>query len=554
MGGKRQKLIQKADALLQKETGTVFKEPGGKLNICLVYPNTYHIGMSNLGFQGVYGMLNRMPDVLCERAFLPDPEDIGEYGVSTDELFSLESKRPLGRFDMVAFSVPFENDYPNIPVILDLARIPPLARLRGPRHPLVLLGGITAFSNPEPLADFFDIVFVGEAEPLLPPFVDAVRRSHAGREGFLKNLLGVPGIYLPSFYEVSYQAGGPSINRKGSLPEAPEIIKKQVAPDWRSFSMRHAIITPNTEFSDMRLVELMRGCPWNCSFCLTGQVYNPPRVRPVDDAGKEIAEALSAGQRVGLIGPSVSDYQGLPELLSISGVEFSITSLRAGRRSIGLLPFLKGQKSLSIAAEAGSNKLRRLINKKITEEEILETSGAILKGGINLRVYFIVGLPSETEADIDALINLVGRIREITPKGKITLTISTFVPKPNTCLQWRPMEKPEVVKARLKRIKKSLNALKGVSVFHDLPKYACMQGVFAMGDRRLTPAILAMAEEGLDYRSALKKAGLSEDFYIFRHKTADEALPWDFIDAGVRKESLRAAYEGLTTPQHPSGS
>ncbi|MDA8085438.1 MAG: radical SAM protein, partial [Nitrospiraceae bacterium] len=270
------------------------------------------------------------------------------------------------------------------------------------------------------------------------------------------------------------------------------------------------------------------------------------RGRPVDDIRKEIGEPISAGTaggRVGLVGPSVSDYRGLPELLKISGVEFSITSLRAGAGSIGLLPLLKGQKSLSIAAEAGSDRLRRLINKKITEDEIIETSRAILSGGINLRVYFIAGLPTETEEDIDGLIDLVGRIRQTAPRGRITLTLSTFVPKPFTCFQWHPMERPEVVKGRLKRVQKALGALKGVSVFHDLPKYASMQGVLAMGDRRLGPAILSMARDGLDYRAALKKAGLSEDFYIFRRKAADEVLPWDFIDAGADKQKLRAEYE-----------
>ena len=551
MSERRQRLIRKADALLRAEEGTVFKDPGGNLNICLVYPNVYHVGMSNLGFQGVYGMLNGMDGVLCERAFLPDPEDIGEYEGAELPLFSLESKRPLGRFDMVAFSVPFENDYPNIPLILRLSGIAPLARQRGPRSPLVLLGGITAFSNPEPVADFFDIVFAGEAEPLLPPFMEAARKA-AGRQEFLKDLLGLPGLYLPSFYAVSYEAGGPIKERK-AVCGAPEVIKKQAA-GFRDLSMRHSILTPNTEFSNMRLVELMRGCPWSCSFCLTGHVYNPPRKRPVEEVRKEVEEA--AGRRVGLLGPSVSDYGDLPELLKIEGVQFSITSLRAGRRSIELLPLLLDagkSKSVSIAAEAGTERLRGLMNKKVTDEDILETSRAVLSEGANLRIYFMTGLPSETEEDIDALISLVGRIRQASPKGRITLTVSTFVPKPFTCLQWHPMARPDVVKARVKRIARSLGALKAVSVFHDLPKYACMQGVFAMGDRRVAPAILAMAQGGLDYRSALKETGINEDFYIFRHKPEDEVLPWDFIDAGANRGALRAAYERVAAPTQKKG-
>ncbi|MDA8091773.1 MAG: radical SAM protein [Nitrospiraceae bacterium] len=548
MGGKKQKLLRKADALLSKEKGTVFKEPGGKLNICLVYPNTYHVGMSNLGFQGVYGYLNGMADVLCERAFLPDPEDLEDFIKGGEELFSLESKRPLKRFDMVAFSVSFENDYPHIPRILELANIPPLSGNRGPREPLLLLGGVTAFSNPEPLADFFDVVFIGEAEALLPQFLDSVRNFSVsgGRaeteNAFLEKIASVPGIYVPSFYGVSYRRDG-SIMERSSIkesPQAPVSIKKQISGE---FGMRHTITTPDTEFSNMRLIELMRGCPWSCSFCLAGQVYNPPRQRQLEDVKKEISEALSAGQRVGLIGPSVSDYPGLAELLQIEGVDFSITSLRAGEKSMRLLPYLRAHKSLSIAAEAGTPRLRGLINKKITEEEILETSNAILAYGMNLRVYFIAGLPTEQDEDIEALINLVGKIRSASPRGKITLTVSTFVPKPFTCFQWHPMEDPDVVKKRLGKIKKALNAIKGVSVFHDVPKYASMQGVFAMGDRRLSSVLLAMAREKTDYKTALKNAGLSEDFYIFRQKGADEILPWDFIDTGASREALRAQYE-----------
>ncbi len=544
-GQKRQKLLRKADALLSRENGAVFKTPGGRLNICLVYPNTYHVGMSNLGFQGVYGFLNAMPDVLCERAFLPDPEDLDDYSNGGEELFSLESKRPLNRFDMVAFSVSFENDYPNIPRILELAGITPLAALRGPREPLLLLGGVAAFSNPEPLADFFDAVFIGEAEALLPVFFDEVRKNvspEGGRRDFLEKIAPVPGIYVPSLYEVSYGQEGEIVQRRPALPQAPATVKKQVSS---YLGMRHAIVAPGTEFSNMRLVELMRGCPWSCSFCLAGQVYNPPRRRPPEEVKKEIGEALAAGQRVGLIGPSVSDYPRLTELLRIEGVDFSITSLRAGEKSIGLLPYLKGHKSLSIAAEAGTERLRRLVNKKITEEDILKTSRAVLEADMNLRVYFIIGLPTEKEEDIMALTGLVEKIRAASPKGRITLTVSTFVPKPFTCLQWHPMERQDVVKKRLGRIKRALNALKGVAVFHDVPKYALMQGVFAMGDRRLSAVLLAMARQGLDYKAALRGAGLSEDFYIFRQKGAQEILPWDFIDAGAGKGALWAQYEQL---------
>ena len=482
-----------------------------------------------MGFQGVYSMLNGMPDVLCERVFLSDPEDFEEYRRTGTELFSLESKRHIKDFDMLAFSVSFENDYPNIMQMLRLARIPFLSRERTHGEPLLLYGGITAFSNPEPLADFFDVVFIGEAEPLIPLFLEAARRSSTKSE-LLKDLLKVEGIYIPSLYKVDYFPSGP-IERRTVLNGAPERIKKVFAPSYRDFKMRHGILTPNTEFADMRLIELMRGCPWSCAFCLTGQVYNPPRRKPKEAVLVEIREARSGGARVGLIGPSISDYPGITELLTEKDVEFSITSLRSGKKSIEMLPALKRHKSLSIAAEAGTERLRKVIEKRISEEDIRETSRAILENGINLRLYFMVGLPTETDEDIEGLINLVRKIRKTSSRGKITLTVSTFVPKPFTPFERHPMERPNVVKERLKRIKKSLQGEKGVSVFHDVPKYAYMQGVFAMGDRRLSKALARMAE-GLDYKTALKESGLSEEFYIFREKGQDEILPWDFIDAG----------------------
>jgi len=524
------KLLRKADLLLKKEKGTVYKDPGGKLQICLAYPNTYHVGMSNLGFQGVYSLLNSMPDVLCERVFLPDPDDLEEYERTGTALFSLESKRPLREFDILAFSVSFENDYPNVAQMLKLAQIPFMARERIHGEPLLLYGGITAFSNPEPLADFFDFVFIGEAEPLVPPFLEAVKKS-PGKEDLIKNLLKVEGIYIPSLYKVSYSPSGLIESRNPSrdvLNGAPERIRRAYASTYKDFQMRHGILTPHTEFANMRLVELMRGCPWSCAFCLTGQVYNPPRRKPKELIRDEIRGALSEGARVGLIAPSISDFPGILELLTEKDVEFSITSLRSGKKSLELIPSLKRHKSLSIAAEAGTERLRKVIEKRVSEQDIMETSRAILENGINLRLYFMVGLPTETDEDVEGIIELVKRIRKETPKGKITLTVSTFVPKPFTPFERRPMERPEVVKERLKMIKKALQGEKGVGVFHDVPKYAYMQGVFAMGDRRVSTALARMAG-GKDYKTALKECGLSEEFYIFREKNADEVLPWDFI-------------------------
>lgn len=519
----RRRLEIKVDGLLKKEEGTVYKDPGGKTSVCLVYPNIYHVGMSSLGFQGVYGLLNERDDVLCERAFLPDPEDIEEYERTGTEVFSFESKKALGRFDIVAFSVSFENDYPNVLKILGLSNIPLEASQRGPGHPLLLMGGVCAMSNPEPLAEFFDVVFVGEAEEMLGEFIDAYARS-ASKDELLKAALKIEGIYVPRFYEVRYGADG-LISERAVEEGAPEVIKRRCVKDISGSGLRHWIITPETEFSNMRLVEAMRGCPWNCRFCLVGHLLNPPRKKGL----KAIKEEIKGAKRVGLIGPSLSDYPYRKEVLAIEGVDFSITSLRAGRSSAELVGLLKGRKSISMAPEAGTERLRDHIDKKITEKDILETAALIFEHGIQrLRLYFMVGLPSETDEDIEGLVDLVRAVRKTSRRGGITITLSTFVPKPFTPLERHPMTDMKTVKERMRTIKKSLKSQKGVRVFHDVPKYAYMQGMFSVGDRRVAAVLRAMLLER-DWMRASALAGVDPDFHTMRVKAPEERLPWDFI-------------------------
>jgi radical SAM family uncharacterized protein len=535
------KLKEKIDYLLSKEKGTIYKDPGGKINIALVYPNTYHVGMSNLGFQGMYGLLNRMDDVVCERVFLPEDEDMEEYIRTDTELFSLESKRSLNRFDIVAFSVSFENDYPNILKILKLSRIPFRSPGRNSHHPLVIMGGVCTCFNPESVADFFDICFIGEAEEMLPEFLD-VYRSSPDRSEVLKKSLAIEGLYVPQFYSISYDSVGKISGRFGS-EDAPEIIKRRYLKDITSSGIKTSIITSETEFSDMYLIEAMRGCPWSCRFCVAGHIYNPFRKKALQALKNEIKLALTKTRRIGIIGPSLSDYPDIKEVLTIPEVDFSITSLRASAKSAELVSLLKSHKSISIAPEAGTERLRRVINKKVTEEDILQTSDLIFSEGIEtLRLYFMVGLPTETREDIVGIVNLVKKIRDTAPKGNITLSISTFVPKPFTPFQWHSMENPSEVKERLKIIKKSLLPLKGIKVFHDVPKYAYMQGFFSQGDRRVSKALEEIMKFQ-DWRKAAEASGIKEDFYIFREKDSNEILPWDFIDVGIKKETLWAEYQ-----------
>ena len=532
------KLIEKADSILAGEKGTVFKDPGGKISVCLVYPNTYHVGMSNLGFQGIYGLLNSRNDVVCERAFLPDDADIGEYRRTATPVFSLESKKPLNNFDIVAFSLSFENDYPNALRILSLSNIPFKAGERGDYMPLIVAGGVCVSFNPEPMAPALDIIFIGEAEESLKEFMDICKRTRS-RSDVLARAAQISGVYVPSAYEVNYGDGG-KISRTAKHG-APEIVRKRYIKDLSLTSLSTTVLTSQTEFSGMHLIEIMRGCPWSCRFCLVGNFFNPPRKKDIEQVTKEVEDGKRVAEKIGIIGPSLSDYPRISEVLCMEGVQFSITSLRASSRSAELVALLKGHKSVSIAPEAGTDRLRKVINKQVTEQDILTTARLLFETGIEtLRLYFMIGLPAETDEDIAGIIELAKKIRSLDNRPGIVLSISTFIPKPFTPFQWHPMERLDPVKRKIRLIKKSLET-KGIKVFHDVPKYAHMQGLFSLGDQRIFPVIERMVETD-DYRKACADEGIDMAYYIFRQRPLDETLPWDFIDIGVAKEKIWVEY------------
>jgi radical SAM superfamily enzyme YgiQ (UPF0313 family) len=533
------KLIDKADSLLRKENGCIYKDPGGKISVCLVYPNTYHVGMSNLGFQGIYALLNRRDDVVCERAFLPDAADIREYVRTGTSLFSLESKRALADFDIVAFSISFENDYPNIARIFGMSKIPLSASARNDYHPLLIAGGVCASFNPEPIAPAFDILFAGEAEDTAGEFIEAYKKAE-GRRDLLQRAVMIAGIYVPSEYEISYNRAG-MISGRTARHGAPDIITKSYIRNISLAPVNTSIITSETEFSEMYLVETMRGCQWSCRFCLAGNFFGPLRMKPIEQVRNEIEAGKKRAQKIGLIAPSLSDYPGLEEVLCIEGVRFSITSLRAGSRSAELIRHISGHKSVSIAPEAGTARLRTVINKQLIEDDILSTAGLLFASGIEtLRLYFMIGLPTETDEDIEGIIGLCRRVRLLDKTRGLVLSVSTFVPKPFTPFQWSAMTALDIAKSRMKMLKKSLEK-EGIKVFHDVPKHAHMQGLFSLGDRRVFNVIDRMSQEG-DFRKACSDAGVDMNYYVFRNKAFDEMLPWDFIDAGVSKEKLWEEY------------
>ncbi len=534
------KLNHKVTMLLSGEKGTVCKDHGGKLRICLVYPNTYHIGMSNLGFRIVYSLFNKRDDVVCERAFLPDNDVIDEHIRTGTPLFSLESRRSLiSFFDVIAFSISFENDYPNVLKILDLIKLPFYSSERDERHPLLIMGGPCTFMNPEPLADFFDVIFVGEAEALTDKFIDTFNKS-SDRMFLYQELVDFAGFYVPSLYETEYNSLG-SIKRRSTLLSAPEKIKKAVTANSDFIDAAGQLIGEKTEFSNMHLIEAMRGCIWKCRFCAVGRIYNPVKTRSLESIVKEISLRQGITSKVGVISPSLTDYPHVKELLCLENIEFSITSLRADKKSSDILSLIKNKNSVSIAPEAGSERLRKVINKKITSSDIIETSRRILESGIRtLRLYFIIGLPTETDDDIEEAVILINKIRETSPKGNIVASVSTFVPKPFTPFQWHPMAERDTIKRRLKILRDNLKT-KSIKIFHEAPKHSYMQGLFSIGDRRISKIIEYISKD-MDLQGACRLAGIDPEFYISRKRLSHEIMPWDFIDNSTDKVSLLKEY------------
>lgn len=561
------RLIEKTKRILSEEVGTIYKDPGGKIKVALVYPNTYHLGMSNLGFQTVYGLLNSRDDILCERAFLPDDEDREEYLRTGTELFTLESQRRLNGYDIIAFSVSFENDYLNILDILNLSRIPPMRDERKDKYPLLVLGGIATFFNPEPISDFFDLIAIGEAEEMVDEMVDLYKRESgkADRDDLLRDMGSIYGIYSPGLYDVIYGEDG-TIKERVAKKGALEKIKRRHVRDINRFDTCSRVLTPNTEFSNMFLIEISRGCGRSCRFCLADFVYRPPRQREIGSILRAIKEGSHITDRIGLIGAAVSDHPAIDSLIrlpDIRGLYISVSSLRADTVTENLIKRLaeSGLKTVSIAPEAGSERLRRVINKGIREDDILRASELIFLNGItNLKLYFMIGLPTETMEDVEAIVDLTRKIHEIQLSiarqkdsiGLLTISLNCFVPKPFTPFQWVAMEDIDILKEKINLLKRAFKGIKNMSFIYDVPKWAHFQAFLSRGDRRVGKALRNIRDRG-DWVRAAKEAGIDPEFYISRKRSFDEILPWDFIDTGVRKDYLREEYEmvkyGIETPR-----
>ena len=549
---------ERARTLLAKEVGYVTKPHGGRLRVALVFPNTYFVGMSNLGFQTIYTLFNREEAIVCERAFLPPKSELAAQVVSGAPLLTLESQTPVGEFDVVAFSVSFEWDYTNVLTLLRLARVPLRAEARTARDPLVVIGGAVTFVNPEPLAPFADVIAAGEGEALVPPLLRGFEEA-SGRDDLLLRLAGERGFYVPAFYDVRYKVDGTIeafVPREGT--GAPPVVKKAALRTTEAADPPvTTIFTPATEFGSRFLVEVVRGCANLCRFCWAGYNYLPVRAFPTPRILELAERARPYSSRVGLVSIALCDHPDIELILTrlvAMGYSISPASLRLDDLTPTLVRLLResGERTLTVAPETGSDRLRRVINKTITNDEILASAELIFSHGFeNLKLYFMLGLPTETDEDLVAIRDLTLQIREIMlaharPRGtvgRIVGSVNPLVPKPGTAYQRLPMESDASIGAKIKRLRRLVSGIDNVYFTVKSERHSFYQALLSLGDRRVAPVIEAAERNGGQWRTAADEAGVDAGFYVFRDRSNDAVLPWDIIDGGMKDSFFRAEFD-----------
>jgi len=579
-------LRKRALARIANEKVLYERHRGGDISVCLVYPNVYRLGMANLGFQAVYHIFESAGRVDADRAFMPDPDERVAIRAGSAQLVSLERGRPLTDFEIIAFSVSFETDYLNVLTLLRMAGIPLRRCDRGGRnYPLIIAGGSAVFLNPEPIADFIDLFLIGEGEEMVPEFLEVYARERSGAETSLRSIqssleaLGqVGGSYLPDYFRPGFDDSGRIRTVAYSGPGAAR-VKRRLIRDLDRFTTASLILTEESVFGDMYLVEASRGCQWGCRFCAAGFMYRPIRYRSPQKLIAEATHGLSQRNVIGLVGAEMASVPGVADIATAvadSGGRLSPSSLKADCVTAPLAAALRrnGNRSVTIAPEAGSERMRKVINKNLTEPQILEATSTLVGEGIeNLKLYFMIGLPEERDEDVMEIARLAAKILERARAqensiGRVTVSLNPFVPKPWTPFQWDPMEHPQSIKRKVLLLRSELRRLGGsvIELDAESPRDAYFQTLVSRGDRRVGAILERLSAAGYEEAGPIWQelrrirrdvaAGSmlpDPDFFVTRRYAHDEILPWDFIDHQIHKwfllsERKKAHYEHQTKP------
>ena len=563
---------------LAREKTLYQRHPGGEVSVCVVYPNVYPVAMANLGFQAVFHIFDSNASVDAERAFLPDPDERPQFAADAGPMLSFERGRPLSDFNILAFSIAFETDYLNLLAILRAAGIPARREDRAGRNfPLIIAGGSAIFLNPEPIADFVDLFLVGEGEEMVPEFIERFLGSR-GNPARLDCLAMVEGAYRPDYYLPAYGADGrlAAVNYIGPGKAA---VKRRMVKDLNQFPTASLILTDESVFGDMYLVEASRGCQWGCRFCAAGFMYRPIRYRSPANIVAEATRGLAERGVIGLVGAEMASVPGVAEIaqtIADAGGRLSPSSLKADCISPKLASALAqaGNRSVTIAPEAGSERMRKVINKNLSEDEILAAAAMMIGEGVeNLKLYFMLGLPEEQDHDVLGIAHLAGKILAQARArrqhlGRVTVSLNPFVPKPWTPFQWDPMEEPRATKRKIALLRSALGKLGAIELDAESPREAYFQTLVSRGDRRVGAILERLDAAGCDAPGPIWRelsqigreadagawtAGPNPDFYVTRNYTHDEILPWDFIDHHIHKwfllsERKKAHFEHQTPP------
>jgi radical SAM superfamily enzyme YgiQ (UPF0313 family) len=557
------------------------RNPGGDIRVCVAYPNIYRLAMANLGFQAVYHIFESDPRIAADRAFLPDPDERAAMAGRSGSLVSFERGERLTNFGIVAFSISFETDYLNVITMLRMAGIPLRREARaGRNYPLIMAGGSAIFLNPEPIADYIDLFLIGEGEEMVPEFVAAYRdAAQAGRSAIRPDAFAkVAGAYIPEDYEPTTDARGLIERLEYRGTRSPK-VQRRLVTDLNRFTTASLILTEESVFGDMYLVEASRGCQWGCRFCAAGFMYRPIRYRAPERLIEEANRGLAQRKVIGLVGAEMASVPGVAEIaasVADGGGRLSPSSLKADCISPSLASALarNGVRSVTIAPEAGSERMRKVINKNLSEGDILRAAELLVECDIeSLKLYFMIGLPEERDDDVLAIADLTGKILDRVRAGHkhiggVTVSLNPFVPKPWTPFQWDPMEQPASLKRKVVTLRTALGKIGGPAITLDAesPREAYFQTLVSRGNRAVGGILERLSTNGCESAGAiwhqlsqirgeaLEGGGLpNPDSFVTRAFGHDETLPWDFIDHHIHKwfllsERKKAHYEHQTKP------